>query len=29
MNIVLRGDMCRGCTIDIQLRAYKSIITML
>ena len=27
MNIVLRGDMCRGCTIDIQLRAYKSIIT--
>ena len=27
MNILLRGDICRGCTIDIQIKAYKSIIT--
>uniref|UniRef100_A0A6C0LJX3 Uncharacterized protein n=1 Tax=viral metagenome TaxID=1070528 RepID=A0A6C0LJX3_9ZZZZ len=27
MIIVLRGDLCRECTIDIQLRAYKSIVT--
>ena len=27
MNIVLRGDICRGCSIDIQIKAYKSIIT--
>ena len=27
MNIVLRGDICRGCSIAIQIKAYKSIIT--
>ena len=27
MNIVLRGDICRGCKIAIQIEAYKSIIT--
>lgn len=27
MIIVLRGDLCRNCSIDIQLGAYKSIIT--
>ena len=27
MNIVLRGDICRGCNIAIQIKAYKSIIT--
>jgi len=27
MNILLRGDICRGCSIDIQIKAYKSIIT--
>jgi GTP:adenosylcobinamide-phosphate guanylyltransferase len=27
MIILLRGDICRGCSIDIQTRAYESIIT--
>jgi hypothetical protein len=27
MNIVLRGDICRGCNMAIQIEAYKSIIT--